>query len=62
MPYHRIPKSQIHEDITAIEREGEHVISVTADAEHFHVFTVYQGIETRALNAVTHAARTGVTA
>ena len=41
VPYHKIPKTHIHEDLIAIEREGETVVSVTADGTWFHVFTSY---------------------
>ena len=59
MPYHRIPKAHIHEDVRAIEHDGETVVSVTADAEAFHVFTVKGArIETR-LAPLTHEARVG---
>ena len=47
MPYHKIPKANIAEDLRAIEREGEHVVSVTADGTWFHVFTVYPEMTTR---------------
>ena len=47
MPYHKIPKASIAEDLRAIEREGEHVVSVTADGTFFHVFTVYPDMTTR---------------
>ena len=47
MPYHKIPKASIAEDLRAIEREGEHVVSVTADGTFFHVFTVYPEMTTR---------------
>ena len=48
VPYHKIPKTNIHEDLIALEREGESVVSVTADGTFFHVFTAFSAtIETR---------------
>ena len=62
MPYHRIPKAHIHEDLRQIEHDGETVVSVTTDAEAFHVFTVKgERIETR-LASLTHEARVGAQA
>jgi hypothetical protein len=61
LPYHRIPRARLHEDITAIEREGERVTSCTLDGGDAHVFTCYIGerpYETRAMSvARTVAAR-----
>jgi hypothetical protein len=52
LPYHRIPRARLHEDITAIEREGERVTACTLEGDHAHVFTCYVGeqIETRELS------------
>ena len=59
MPYHRIPKAHIHEDLREIEHDGETVVTVTVDNEAFHVFTVKGSrIETR-LADLTHEARIG---
>ncbi len=59
VPYHRIPRANIHEDLLAIEREGERVVSAHPDTEVFHVFTEYvRAVETR-LSPMTHAARVG---
>jgi len=41
VPYHHVPKHTIHEDLRAIQREGERIIAVTVDADAFHVFTEY---------------------
>ena len=52
MPVHRIPRARLHEDITALEREGERVVSVVASDAEFVVFTCWLGerdrYETRA--------------
>ena len=62
MPYHRIPKAHIHEDLREIEHDGETVVTVTVDNEAFHVFTVKgPRIETR-LADLTHEARIGAQA
>ena len=50
MPEHRIPRARLHEDLIAIEREGEHVLSVVPDGDVFVVVTRYptpDHIETR---------------
>jgi len=47
LPYHKIPKTSIAEDLLAIEREGEIVQSVTADGSFFHVFTIFPEMTTR---------------
>ncbi len=62
MPYHRIPKAHIHEDLREIEHDGETVVTVTVDNEAFHVFTVKGSrLETR-LADLTHEARIGAQA
>jgi hypothetical protein len=62
VPYHRIPKAHIHEDLREIEHDGETVVTVTVDNEAFHVFTVKGSrIETR-LADLTHEARIGAQA
>lgn len=59
MPYHRVPRVSVHEDITAIEREGERIVSVSQDVDYFHVFTDYVGrpYETRDVKAAELTAR-----
>ena len=52
MPYHKIPKTTVHEDLTSIEHEGEIVVSVTADGTFFHVFTTFQGVQIETRDAV----------
>jgi hypothetical protein len=49
LPYHRIPRARLHEDITAIEREGERIVAVELDGDDAHVFTGWLGqrLETR---------------
>jgi hypothetical protein len=52
MPIHRIPRARLHEDIVAIEREGERVVQITLDPDdpkRWVVVTRYVGddIETR---------------
>ena len=59
MPYHRIPRAHIHEDLHAIEHDGEQVVSVEADDEFFHVFTTSIGAR---LGQIEHRARLGVEA
>lgn len=41
MPYHKIPRARLHEDITAIEREHEVVVQVVPniDDAFYDVFT-----------------------
>jgi hypothetical protein len=45
MPYHRVPKGRLHEDITSIEREGEQIVAVKFDPDEpvVHVFTAWLG-------------------
>lgn len=43
MPYHRVPATTVHEDIIAIEREGERIVCVHKDDGVFHIFTNYLG-------------------
>ena len=46
MPYHKVPRARLHEDIRAIEREGEVVTEVgypPDDPEHVDVFTCWRG-------------------
>lgn len=31
MPFHRIPRGRLHEDVTAIEREHEVIVSTNVD-------------------------------
>ena len=62
MPYHRIPRATIHDDLRAIEREGERVVSATVDAEVFHVFTEYVRVVETRLSPLTHEARVGAQA
>ena len=50
MPVHRVPRATLHEDLKAIEREGERVLSITPDKDVFVVVTRPTGgddIETR---------------
>jgi hypothetical protein len=49
LPYHRIPRARLHEDITTIEREGERIVAVELDGDDAHVFTGWIGdrLETR---------------
>jgi hypothetical protein len=57
MPIHRISRATMHEDLHAIEREGEQVVSVAGDGpDHVLIGTVTVGqrLETR-----THAHRVG---
>ena len=57
MPIHRIPRATMHEDLHAVERDGEQVVSVAADGPEFVLvgtITVGQRVEFR-----THAARVG---
>lgn len=58
MPIHRICRATMHEDLHAIERDGEQVVSVAADGPEYVLVgtvTVGQRLEQR-----THAARLGV--
>lgn len=48
MPYHKVPRATLHEDIRAIEREHEVIVSVVNrpdDHEFVDVFTRYCGAE-----------------
>lgn len=47
MPYHRVPRWNVHEDVLAIQREGERIVSVVDDIDCFHVFTEYVTPERR---------------
>jgi hypothetical protein len=53
LPYHRIPRARLHEDITAIEREGERVTACTLEGDDALVFTCWLGerLETRPLTS-----------
>jgi hypothetical protein len=52
LPYHKIPRARLHEDIVTIEREGERVTSCSLDGDFAHVFTCYLGerLETREMS------------
>jgi hypothetical protein len=43
MPIHRIPRAHMHEDVTAIEREGERVTAVAVDGDFVIVATCWLG-------------------
>jgi hypothetical protein len=43
MPIHRVPRARLHEDITAIEREGERVTAIAVDGDHVIVATCWLG-------------------
>ena len=46
MPTHRIPRAHLHEDLIALKREHEDVVSIVTDpddAERFLVTTKYCG-------------------
>ena len=43
MPVHRIPRARLHEDLKSIEREHEHVTSITPDGDFWKVTTRYCG-------------------
>ena len=45
MPYHKIPRGRLHEDISSIEREQEIVVTVqvNVDPGFYDVFTRYVG-------------------
>lgn len=48
MPYHKVPRATLHEDIRAIERDHEVIVSVVAnheDCRFLDVFTRYCGQE-----------------
>ena len=52
MPTHRIPRARLHEDIVAIEREGERVVQAFLDPDdpaRYIVITQWLGadLETR---------------
>lgn len=60
MPVHRVPRPSLHEDLKAIEREGESILSITPDGDVFVVVTRFKGdeIETRQIDgAFTRAPR-----
>ena len=60
MPIHRIPRATMHEDVAAIEHDGERITSVTADGEFVIVATVYAGDPImQRLAALTHQTRLG---
>lgn len=61
MPVHKIPASSLHEDLQALEREGESVVTTTSVGEFVIVTTKFHGnnIELRGL---THAERVGAQA
>lgn len=60
MPIHRLPRATMHEDVAAIEHDGERIASVTADGEFVIVATVYAGdTVTQRLTALTHQTRLG---
>ena len=62
MPAHKIPVGHLHEDLIALEREGETAKTVTRDGAYYIVTTEYHnGVETRpALRDLTHPARLGI--
>ena len=52
MPEYHIPRGRLHEDLRAIERDGEEVVSIVPDPndpDRFEVVTRYKGdkLETR---------------
>lgn len=59
MPVHKVPAGHLHEDLIAIEREGEEIATVTQDGDVFIVVTRHRKpIETR-LAELTPSARLG---
>lgn len=63
MPVHKIPAGSIHEDLIAIERDGEEIALVErASRNYFIVVTRFPALQTRPAHpydALTHAARVG---
>jgi len=60
VPVHKIPVGHLHDDLIALEREGETVTNTEREGEYFIVTTVFRGQrETRVLHDLTHAARVG---
>lgn len=60
MPVHKIPAASLHEDLIALEREGETVVTATNVGTYVVVTTRYHGQdEKRPLRDLTHAARVG---
>jgi hypothetical protein len=61
MPFHRIPRARLHEDITAIEREGEIIVTVLPhadDPDHVDVYTRWRGdVETSVVGITSRARR-----
>jgi len=53
MPYHKIPRARLHEDIHSIEQEHEVVVTVTPsqDPLYLDVFTRYCGCDTQEVPA-----------
>jgi len=52
MPEHHIPRGRLHEDLRALDHDGEEVVSIVQDPddlERFTVITRYKGdkLETR---------------
>jgi hypothetical protein len=48
LPYHHVPEGHLHEDIKAIEREGEVIVAIVRDHDsprHLHVFTRWVGTQ-----------------
>ena len=61
MPYHKIPAAHLHEDLIALEREGETAVLTQRVGDYVIVKTEYHRprVETRPLRDLTHAARLG---
>ena len=49
MPIHKVPRARLHEDITAIERDGERVTALVVEGDFVLVATCWLGeiLETR---------------
>ena len=52
MPEHHIPRGRLHEDLQALDHDGEEVVTITPDPsndDRFLVITRYKGtsVETR---------------
>lgn len=61
MPVHKIPVGHLHEDLIALEREGETAVTTVREGDYFVVTTKFHtsAVETRPLRGITHAARVG---
>ena len=62
MPVHKIPVGHLHEDLIALEREGETAVTTVREGDYFVVTTKFHTpsrVETRPLRDITHAARLG---